>query len=922
MMAAIRQFLLRLVAVFRSDRAEDDLAREVNSHLGLLEEKFHAEGMSADDARLAARRAFGGVDQAKEHQRDARSLRWLDDLQRDARYALRSLRRSPAFTTAAVLTLAIGIGATTAIYSVVDTVLIQPLALPDSDRLIRLSEPELNPRTMRGVNYDEYLDWRSRTKTLSGMTASSFNPQVMMPTRSGTARLTAATISTNFFEVLGVQAAVGRLIQTTDDASPDVIVLSHGAWQRYFRSEPDAVGSVIELRGAIAGFQSNLGAADQPGRLLTIVGVLPEDYDSLGWVFDFYIPLAPATYPRSPNVTVHGRLRDGVSLEAANQEANAIGNAIRAPRPETEKPLTQPRFRVIRFVDELVAPIRPALRLFLVAVAVVLLIVCANVANLLLARGTSRARELAVRLAIGASRARLVRQILTECLVLAMSGGMIGALVGAAGVNLVKQLATINAQGVFRISFGGHLLPRIQEIGVNERVLLIAIGLSVIASIVFGLLPALHLSRVSQLQAMGTRSGGATRREARTRMALVVSQLVLATMLLVGAGLLVRSFINLSRVEKGYDPANALAFQLVLPPEYATERKAATIESLIAAVKSLPEVEEAGFAYAGILLGVEDTVGTFTPPGRSYEEILADTMKPRLKPLTHGYLKAMGATLLSGRHLDGRDDAAAPMVVVINRTVARKLFGDDNPVGATMVWRPGKIDVPVRVVGVVEDVRQNRIAAPTYPEIFMDYRQVMAVHQRMGTAKPRLEQISFGFMSFGVRTRGNPAAAIPDIRNAVRATDGNASIDAIHTMEQMVGYSTARQRFYAVLLGIFAGVAGILAAIGIYGVLAYSVVQRTQEIGIRMALGAERRQVLALVMRRGIALATVGIVAGLIGAFAGARYLQSMLFGVEPRDPATFAFVAVAFALVAAAAAYLPARRATRVDPMVALRVD
>jgi putative ABC transport system permease protein len=393
-------------------------------------------------------------------------------------------------------------------------------------------------------------------------------------------------------------------------------------------------------------------------------------------------------------------------------------------------------------------------------------------------------------------------------------------------------------------------------------------------------------------------------------------------MLLVSAGLLVNSFINLSKVEKGYDPANALAFQLVLPPEYATERKAATIESIIAALKARPEVQEAGFAYAGILLGIEDTVGTFTPPGRTNDEMLADPMKPRIKALTHGYLKAMGATLLSGRHLDGRDDGAAPLVAVINRAVAKKFFGDGNPVGATMVWRPGRIDVPVQIVGVVEDVRQSRVERPSYPEIFMDYRQVMAVHQRMGMPKQRLEQISFGFMSFGVRTRGNPAAAIPVVRDVVRAIDRLATIDAIHPMEEMVGYSTARQRFYAVLLGIFAGVAGLLAAIGIYGVLAYSVVQRTQEIGVRMALGAERGQVLALVMRRGITLALIGIAVGLVGAFAGARYLQSMLFGVEPRDPATFAAVAIGFAIIAAAAAYLPAQRATRVDPMVALRVE
>jgi putative ABC transport system permease protein len=295
---------------------------------------------------------------------------------------------------------------------------------------------------------------------------------------------------------------------------------------------------------------------------------------------------------------------------------------------------------------------------------------------------------------------------------------------------------------------------------------------------------------------------------------------------------------------------------------------------------------------------------------------------PLVKSLSHGYLPAMGATLLSGRHLDQRDDRNAPAVAVLNRAVARRLFGETNPVGVTMSWRLQKIDLPVEIVGVVEDIRQQRVASPALPEIFMDYRQVMAALERVNEPKQRLEQVTLGFMSFGLRTRGTPAALVPVIRELVRATDSNATIDAIHSMEEMVGYSTARQRFYAVLLGIFAGVAGILAAIGIYGVLAYSVVQRTQEIGIRMALGAERRQVMTLVMRRGVVLASIGIVAGLIGAFAGARYLQSMLFGIEPRDPSTFAAVAIGFAVVAAAAAYLPARRATRVDPMVALRVD
>jgi predicted permease len=922
-MANLRQFLMRVAAMFRSGKSEGELAREIDSHLALLEDEFLKQGLSPGDAKLAARRAFGGVEQAKEHQRDARAFRWFDDLTRDVAYAVRSLRRSPAFTIAAVLTLSIGIGATTAIYSVIDRVLLEPLPFPDGDRLVTLREPE-RASTMPGLSYPEFLEWRSRTTTLSGMSTIGMNPQVIMPTREGTARLTGAIISTNYFEVLRVNAAIGRTLVPADDANPDVVVLSHNTWQTYFRSDPAVVGSVIELRGTLIGTSNADARPGGAGRLLTVLGVLPEDMEELGTPLDFYTPLVYTPGTRVGAGTVRARLRDGVSLIEANEEANLIGNAVRPPRPQKDPPLTRPRFLIEPLKDGIVREIRPALRVFLWAVAVVLLIVCANVANLLLARGSVRGREIAVRLALGASRARVVRQILTECLVLALVGGAMGAGVGAAGVSLIKSLATIEARGVFRFSFGGNLLPRINEVGVDWTVLGIALALAIVASLVFGVLPALHLSRTNHLQAMGSRGVGVSRRESRTRLALVVSQLVLATVLLVGAGLLANSFLNLSRVEKGYDPSNALAFYLVLPAEYSVARKAETIASLLSRLRTSPGVDAAGFAYAGILLGLEDTVGDFVPPGGSLEEMRKDPAKPRMKSVSQGYLEAMGVPLLAGRTFDGQDSATAPPAVILNRTVARRLFGDANPIGATLAWHSDvyQINVPVQVVGVVEDVRQGSVARPPYAEIFMDYRQIAELCERAGNPKLAIERLAFGFMAFGVRTRGNPEAVIPAVRQAVRGVDVNAGIDAILPMEQMVANSVARQRFYAVMLGVFAGVAGLLAAIGIYGVLAYSVVQRTKEIGVRMALGAERRQVMALVLRRGVVVAVIGITIGLVGAFAGARYMQSMLFGVEPRDPGTFAAVAIAFAVVALIASYLPARRATKVDPMVALRVE
>jgi predicted permease len=920
-MANLRHFLLRLVSLFRNGKSEHELNREIESHLALLEDEFAAQGMSPADARIAAKRSFGGVDQVKERQRDARSFRWIDDLTRDVGYAFRSLRRSPAFTVASVLTLAIGIGATTAIFSVIDRVLLQPLPLPDGDRLVMIREPERTPRTP-GLTYAEYLEWGTRASTLSGLTTIGLIPQVIMPTREGTARLTGAPVPTNYFEVMGMHAAIGRTILPADETNPDVVVLSHNAWRTYFRSDPQAVGSVIELRGTLGGVSNADAKPGASGRLLEVIGVLPGDSQEYFGDIDFYIPALFAPGLRAPGGNMRARLRDGVSLAQANEEANLIGNAIRAPRPAGEPPLQRPRFLVEPLKDVVVAEIKPALRVFVTAVAVMLLIVCANVANLLLARGSSRRREIAVRLAIGASRARIVRQLLTECVVLAMIGGLAGAAVAAGGVALIKNLATISAAGVMRFSFGTALLPRISEVTVDIGVLGIALGLSAAASMVFGLLPAFHLSRTNHLLALGSRGVGVSQRESRTRIALVVSQLVMATVLLVGAGLLVNSFLNLSKVEKGYDPANALAFYMVLPAEYPIVRKAETIESVLTRLRRLPNVEHAGFAYAGILLGLQDTVGEFVPPGRTIEQMKQDTDKPKLKSVSQGYLEAMGVPLLSGRTLDGRDSSTAPPAVLINRTVARRFFGEANPVGSELLWASGPFTLPVQVVGVVEDIRQGRVAAPPYSEIFMDYRQIAALYERAGASKATIERLAFGFLAFGVRTRDNPVAAIPDVRRIVREVDVVAGIDAIAPMEQMVANSVARQRFYAVMLGVFAGVAALLAAIGIYGVLAYAVVQRTNEIGIRMALGAERRQVLLLVLRSGVMLGGIGIAIGLLSAFAGARYMESMLFGIQPRDPGTFAGVALIFAVVALVASYLPARRATRVDPMVALRVD
>jgi putative ABC transport system permease protein len=828
------------------------------------------------------------------------------------RYALRSLARSRGFTIAAILTLAIGIGAATAIYSVVDTVLLQPLPFPDSDRLVRLIEHfptnvPTRPVMQRGITHQEFLDWRGQSKTLQDATAVIGMAQRMVKTPDGAAGLWGVAVSSNLFEMLRVQAMLGRTLSAADDLNPDVVVLSHDTWRRHFRSDPAILGKAIELRaGALV--------TPRPPRVLTVVGVLPADFELTTGAADYFAPIVLAPGSGSPQVITLARLAPGVSLEAASEEATRMGNAIRPAWPADRPPLEGPRFEVLNVKDEAVAPLRPALRVLLAAVGIVLLIVCANVANLMLARGTARQRELAVRLAIGASRMQVIRQVFAESILLAVAGGALGAVLGAAGVILVKQLAVVDAPGIFRLMFGDTILPRAHEVAVSWRLAAIAFSVAAITCIAFALLPALNLSRVNQLQTLAGRGTGATGHAARLRSLLVVGQLALATTLLVGAALLVGSFARLSTFDKGYDAANVLAFNLLFPDQYSTARKGEVIETLLGRFRANPEVRAAGFARHGLLIGEELYVGTFVPPGRTREEMRGI----RTRSVSDGFLTAMAVPILEGREFSPEDSGSAPLVIVMNRSAAKRYFGDRSAIGQQMTWHVGKGSSQATVIGVVEDVRQESATDPLVPEIFFDYRQFLA---RFDGDRPQGQnETAIGFLSFALRTAGDPGSQVPRVREVINGVDPNIGIDAIVPLEKLEASSRARERFYAVLLGIFAAVAGLLGSIGVYGVLSYAVTQRTQEIGVRVALGALRSQVLWLILRRGGVLTAAGIVLGLGGAGGAARYLQSMLFGVKPTDATTFAAVAAAFAAVAMAACYLPARRATTVDPVVALR--
>jgi predicted permease len=744
----------------------------------------------------------------------ARGSQLIDDLIRDVRYAARQLRRSPGFAVAAILCLALGIGVTTAIYSVINAVLLQPLPFAYSDQLVRVSErvPPTPGRPMmqRGIPYQDILDWRQHARTLSDAFAVADIGQRLVRTSQGAAGLWGFTVSANAFTMLGVHAIMGRPFDASDAANPDVAVLTFETWQRHFNADPHVVGTTIELR-------AGSGQNPVPPRLLTVVGVLPADFALPIAGSDFYIPLRPpdASSGPSPRFGMIGRLAPGVSLTAAMDELSGLCATSRPPWPANTPALQGPRIELDRLKDLAVSDLKPALGLFLAAVVVVLLIACANVANLLLARGTARQREIAVRQAIGASRGRLVRQIMAECLVLAAAGGAAGALLGAAGVAMAKQLALVEAPGIFAQMFGSTILPRAHEVHVDLTVLGIAFSVAAITNVVFGLLPALYLSRTRQITTIGPGVQGGSPVASRTRELLVVAQLAMATILLVGAGLLIHSFVRLVTNNKGYDASHVVALQLLFPDQYLTARRAETVGTMLTRLRQLPGVRAAGFARHGILIGETIFVGTFVPPGRTLDEMQHQPSRPQVRSVSDGFLTAMRVPLLDGREFTAADDAGAPPVIVINRTAARNLFGSARAVGQSVDWYVGSTPVQARVIGVVEDVRQESLAQKTFPEIYVDYRQLLAALEPWPQFQRSQNALAMGFLSFAIRTDDDPASVMPTIQRLVGVVDPNVGIDALVPMTRLVSDSLARERFSTVLLGIFALAAGLLAAIGI-----------------------------------------------------------------------------------------------------------
>ena len=879
----------------------------MDAHLAILEGDYRRRGMTADAARYAARRAMGGVEQAKELQREARSFTLVEDGWRDARHAVRALGRNPAFTVVAVITLALGIGATSAIFSVVKGVLLTPLPFPEPDRIVRIVENVPADESFRGVALrlpamyaGEFDWWRTRATTLPRMAVTMPQPRTLR-TRTGNVRLGGARVSPALFDIYRVTPVVGRGIYA-DEERPGarVVVLSAETWRRHFAGDPGILNQSVFLD-------------DQP---FTVVGVMPPQFGEE----DFWIPYVNEE-PRPGQVSVVSavaRLKDGVSIEAAAAEVNTLGHQLRDATPVTGAP---PRFELARVQDEIVRRVRPAMRILIAAVGVVLLIVCANVANLLLTRGARRQQEVAVRRAIGATRGRMIRQFLTESVVLALAGGLGGVALAYAGVRLLKALAVIELPAGFGQALGSTLLPRIGDITIDAQVVAFTFGIAIVSAMVFGVAPALRLSRGRggdfQTATAGTRIGST----------LATVQLVLATTLLIGAGLLMHSFVKLTAVDLGFDPRPVLSFDLVLPEHYLAERKLEIAEELADRLARLSAVTAAGFTDGPPLSNrTARPYGAYDPPLKPGDERdRDDEIDHRL--VSPGYLKALGARLVGGRWLDERDRVANPAAILVTRAYAQYYFGDREAVGAILPTRSG----PAIVAGVVDDVRFDGIDRPPRRGGFVDPRLPIELNSRMLASKGRQRTAEgnrlflsgfTGGIAYAVRTDGDPLALATDVRRAVNEVDPSAAVDAMMPMENVIAGTVAQPRFYAVLVSVFGAIAAVLAAIGIYGVLAYGVAQRTREFGIRLALGAERREVLGLVMRQGGALVAVGVTAGMACAIAVTRYLQGMLFGLTPLDATTYAVVAAAFAAVALLASYVPARRAMTVNPLAALRCE
>ena len=862
----------RLRQVLWREAAEERMDEEIRFHIEMETEKNLGEGMSSEEARRRAVLAFGGVEGHREEMREGRRVPLLEDLWWDGRYAARSLRKSPGFSAVAILTLALGIGASTAMFTLVNSILLRPLDYPQPERLVALWERRPVGEERNVVSPRNFFAWREQAGSFAGLAATWDWLQNL--TGGGEAEQVRAKATTgSFFSVLGVGAQLGRTYREGEEEAA-VVVLGHHLWRRRFGGDPAVVGRTVAI----------------DGRDRTVVGVMPADFPSVGTRADLWVPVRLSPEAGGRTLQVVGRLHPGTTLEEARREMSAIGRRLaeRYPASNAGWGVT-----LVPMHEQVTGDVRPALLVLLGAVGLLLLIACANVANLLLGRAAVRRREMAVRLSLGATRARLVRQTLTECLVLAGGAGLLGL-----------GLAVWSTRTLVRLLPPGLALPRLDEVRVDERVLGFALGVSLLTGVLFGITPALSGSAVRLAQTLRETARGTTRGRSRIRKALVVVEVALAVVLLVGAGLLGRSLQRLLEVDTGVRPEQVLTMRLWLSgPQY---QEAAALQRFMA--RLLPRLRDLPGARS---VGAEMYLPlTGERLGHSFHR--ADRPRPRegerlsthIRAIAGDYFATMGIPLLRGRAFAARDHARAPPVAVINQELARRHFPGEDPIGKRVdyVWSD---TLSAEIVGVVGSVREMGPGAEPSPAIYRPYAQMPT---------PRVALV--------IRSAGDPLTLAAAAATAVREIDPGQPVAEIRTMEEVVSATVVRPRLNLYLLGGFAGMALLLAALGLYGVVSHSVTQRSQEIGVRIALGARPGHVLRLVVREGMRLTVLGLLIGLGAALAATRVMASLLFGVSVTDPLTLAGVTAFAAAVALLASYLPARRATRVDPAVTLRAE
>jgi predicted permease len=865
---------------------EEQLEKELRFHLEQHAADLIARGSSPQQAMREARLALGGPEQVKEQCRDARGTRWLEDFWHDFRYALRTLRQRPGFAAVALLTLALGIGATTVMFTVLDGVLLKPLSFPDSGRLVTLHDRTEKYGDTWGFAYLTFLDCRRESQSLdlaawaySGGTISEPGQPEYVSSRQ---------ISSNLFSVLGIAPALGRAFQPEEDrpGAPPVVIISHSLWQRRYGGNPRAIGMPISF----------------DGKSYVVAGIAPADLRLSGDV-DVFIPLGQVTEPRMRNraarfIRIVARLRPGRTLEEAQSEMALIARH----RAEAYSKFDAGRIIVpVPLQRELVADVRTTLWLLLGAVSLLLLIACVNVANFLLARAVSREREFAMRVALGAGRARLARQCLTESAVLGLAGGGLGVFLAALGTRPF-------------LTFWPGELPRAEEVQLDWSVLLFAFAVSLASGILFGLAPALR-APASDLEP-ALRAGARTIAGSSRRLHgwFVASEIALAAVLLVSAGMLGRMLLRLSALDPGVNFRNVLAAHAALSPS-ALENPArirAAWQDLIDRARRVPGVQSVALSDIIPMREGENSLGYWTtpvPPPPNQEPVaLASSVTP-------DYLKVMGIPLLQGRFFDEHDRLGSEHVIVIDDVLAQHAFRGKEAVGKRL-WIPAMGADPVRVIGVVRHVRHWGLAGDDRSN-FRDQ-----LYYPFAQVPDSLMHFFSSVMSIAVRTNTPPFEAVEPLRLAVRGVAGDQVLYQVRTMEQLVSGSLARQRFLLLLFGIFAGLALLLACIGIFGVLAYVTSQRVPEFGVRMALGAKPGDVMRLVMRESLRMLSFGVAMGIAGAWAAGRVLVRLVEGMRSSEPLTIALMIPVLAVAALFASFLPARRASRIDPVQALRQD